>query len=147
MMALISFISRLHAQRFSRRAGLVAGLRIGQHAELRHVQAFELDLLARPASAGSALTTLKTTNVQAEGVDGAERRAAELQQELRRVAVEQPGDALPGLAQIRGRADAVPAGAVGAVREDADARRRRTSRRSRAPKSRRTDRRPSARAR
>ena len=44
-----------------------------------------------------ALTILKTTNVNAERVDRAERRAAQLQQELLRVAVKQARDTLPAL--------------------------------------------------
>src|SRR4030095_13840339 len=44
-----------------------------------------------------------------------------LRDELLGVTVEQTGDALAGLAQIVVPADVVPAGAVGAVREEPDA--------------------------
>ena len=95
---------------------------ITRHAEFGHVQPFLFDL-GRHAHDLILLTTEKTQRRCPEGPERAKGRPAKLHQELARVAVEQAGDALAGVAEIVGRADAVPSGAVSAVGKNADANR------------------------
>jgi hypothetical protein len=93
---------------------------IAGHAELWHVQAF-LFCLGGYAHAFCFVHAPEDYVGCAEGPDGVERCSHELAEELAGIAVEQAGDALAGVAKICGGADAVPARAVGAIGEDADA--------------------------
>src|SRR5436190_12252131 len=94
--------------------------RVPRHAKLRNVEAFELVLLT-DTHALHRIHEGEDDVGCAEAPQGAERGAAELADELARIAVEQSGHALAGTPEIRRRPHAVPSGAVGAVGKESDA--------------------------
>src|SRR5712692_10620452 len=94
-------------------------LRVCEHPELGDVEAFKLHLFA-DAQWVEGVHQREHHVGEAEHVDYHQRGSAKLRQELPVVSIEQAGYPLASLAEIRRRADTVPAGAVGAIGKEAD---------------------------
>src|ERR1700694_3171464 len=93
--------------------------RISVHAKLRHVEAFQFNLWCDTHTL-DFVHDRKDAVRRAERPDGAECGAHQLTEKLSGLAVKQSCNSLACVPQVARRADAVPAGAISAVGEDAD---------------------------
>src|ERR1700757_4473932 len=116
----MSFTSAMRARRLQQLFYFRHGvLRICEHTELWNVETFKLHLFV-DAQGADGVHSSENQIGEAERIDCAERGATELHPELGCVPVEQARHPQACLAKVRRCANAVPAGAVSAIREDTD---------------------------
>src|SRR5262249_50996129 len=99
---------------------LAQELRVAGDAHFGDVQAADLDVRAHAVRAEHLADHVEDHAAHDDVPPDADARFDELRDELLRIAVEEARHAEAGLAEVLGRADAVPALAVATVREQAD---------------------------